>query len=261
MKLIVNTHNQPTSVKFTVKCQSPKRLRIWAIDVDRPLTKYTDRMVNMKAGIERDFEMRFPLTPKQLALMVTPLDGNESGIMVSQAKVGANRTCDGIWIEEHARRFIRFAEEFCEQSSYLPLGMYESATGEFRIRYEKTITDNRTGKQLNTPARIGHTSGIIEVAQDKWLTYSVPMRLVILTHEYSHKYFNFKLGRSIDDEVAADINALYMYLGSGYPAIDARLVFAYVFNGNNSDINEKRMNILDDYITKFQNGEVVQGCS
>ena len=51
------------------------------------------------------------------------------------------------------------------------------------------------------------------------------MRLIILLHEYSHKYSNPKIGRKIEDEVAADINALRMYLSKGYSEVEAQYAF------------------------------------
>lgn len=259
MRLDVKTGNRSCIVKFAVRPNSPKRIRLVAIDPDAPLTRYTDRFVNLKH--ERQFEMRFPVTPKNLSIFVTNADGKgDSGLMVGKAKIEWKRACT-TFMDTKASSFIRFIEDFNQKASYLKQGIYKSKTNEFLIKYLPTIIDYKTGKKLNTPARIGHETGNIEVAIDKWMTYTFPMRMCILLHEYSHKYLNQKIGRAINDEVAADINALYLYLGMGYPAIDARLVFAYVFYGNQSDLNKKRMNIIDDYINQFQEGKVIKGCS
>lgn len=256
MRLGVKSNKQPITVKFGVKPVAPTRLRIFAIDPEKPLTLYTDRFVNIKN--EREFELKFPFTPDALDIYVTDVSG-QGRFQTSKAQIVKATPC-GAWMDSQTSSFARFAQDFCEKSSYLPTGTYQSSTGQFTIKYLPTIVDYATGKQLNTPARIGHTTGTIEVARDKWMKYSVPMRMIILLHEYSHKYLNHQVGRKITDEVAADINALYIYLGMGYPAIDARLVFANVFYGNQSEINKKRINIIDDFITRFQNGEVIKGC-
>ncbi len=258
MRLDIKANRRPVIVDFSVTTKAPRRIRIFAIDKERPLTKFTDRFVNLRGP--RDFRIKVPQSPTDLSLFVSDVTGNSSGLVVSQAKVQYGTTCNA-WMSNHARTFIRFAQEFCENSSYLPAGNYTSATGQFLIKYMPTIIDYKTGKRLNTPARIGHETGNIEVARDKWEKYTVPMRMIILLHEYSHKYMNHEVGRDINDEVAADINALYLYMGMGYPAIDARLVFAYVFYGNHTDLNKRRMNIIDDYISRFEKGEVVKGCS
>lgn len=258
MKLEVRSNNQPVKVEFKVTPKAPTRLRIFAIDPARPMTLYTDRFVNIKS--ERDFELRFPITPFRLAVYVTEVGGSQVGVAVSKAKISRLSSC-GAWMDSKTKRFVRFAEDFCEKASYLKEGVYKSSTGEFTFKYLPTIIDYKSGKQLNTPARIGHESGNVEIAKDKWVKYSVPMRMCILLHEYSHKYLNHQVGKKITDEVAADINALYLYLGMGYPAIDARLVFAYVFYGHSTDLNKRRMNIIDDFISRFQRGEVIKGCS
>lgn len=259
MRLNIATNTVPHIVEFSVTPKFPQRIRIFACDSEKPLTLYTDRFVNIKN--ERKFELRLPVTPKNLSVCITDANGGDKlAVQVSEAKVKKTKACSA-FMDSQASAFIRFAQKFNEDASYLPVGIYKSTDNRFLIKYVPTIVDQKTGKKLNTPARIGHTTGNIEVAQDKWVTYSVPMRMCILLHEFSHKYLNPKLGRPINDEVAADINALYMYLGMGYPAIDARLVFAYVFYNYPSELNKKRMNILDDYINRFQRGEVIKGCS
>ena len=110
-----------------------------------------------------------------------------------------------------------------------------------------------TGRYLNTPARIGHQTGNIEVSKEKFDKYTIPMRMMILLHEYSHVYRNPKIGLQIDDEVGADINALYIYLGLGFSKIDAICVYANVFLKAQTQGNIKRMRKIMDYIAKFEN--------
>ena len=101
----------------------------------------------------------------------------------------------------------------------------------FSLSKEKyhAIKDYATGNVISTPARIGHQTGIIEVAYSKFKNYTIPMRIDILLHEFSHKYKNPKIGLEISNEIGADINALYIYLGLGFSKIDAICVFGNVF--------------------------------
>jgi hypothetical protein len=108
---------------------------------------------------------------------------------------------------------------------------------------------------MGTPARIGHTSGIIETAKWKFDQYTIPMRLIILLHEFSHKYKNPKIGLEISNEVGADINALYIYLGLGFSKIDAICVFANVFLKAQTKGNVESMRKIMEYIQKFENQE------
>ena len=79
--------------------------------------------------------------------------------------------------------------------------------------------------------------------------------LLILLHEFSHKYKNPKLGLDISNETGADVNALYVYLGLGFSKIDAICVFANVFLVAQTKGNIERMRKIMDYIQKFESGQ------
>jgi ferritin len=93
------------------------------------------------------------------------------------------------------------------------------------------------------------------VAYSKFKNYTIPMRIDILLHEFSHKYKNPKIGLEISNEIGADINALYIYLGLGFSKIDAICVFGNVFLKAQSSGNQERMRKIMDYINKFENQE------
>ena len=136
--------------------------------------------------------------------------------------------------------------------------MFQTADNEYNIKYFDVIKDAMSGKVMNTPARIGHNSGIIEVAKYKFDSYTIPMRMIILLHEYSHKYKNPKIGLEISNEIGADINALYIYLGLGFSKIDAICVFANVFLKAQTKSNVERMRKIMDYIQRFENQEFAE---
>ena len=73
------------------------------------------------------------------------------------------------------------------------------------------------GKKLSTPARISNKNGRIEISAKYYREMSIPMRMAILCHEFSHFYLN-EVQR---DEIEADLNALTLYMGMGYPIIEA----------------------------------------
>ena len=122
-----------------------------------------------------------------------------------------------VWLDSETRDFLSLAIPFCQVSGFSKAAdngrVYTTQDKLFTIKYFNVITDQKTGQVMNTPARIGHKSGIIETAKVKFDKYTIPMRLIILLHEFSHKYKNPKIGLEINDEIGADINALYIYLG------------------------------------------------
>lgn len=51
------------------------------------------------------------------------------------------------------------------------------------------------------------------------------MRLIILLHEFSHKFLNPKIDKPISYETGADIQGLYIYLGKGWSPYEAHKTF------------------------------------
>ena len=150
---------------------------------------------------------------------------------------------------KEADDFIRFAEEFAARASYASAGgsVYTSDDGKFKIKYLNVIKDN-TGRELKTPARISRTTGIIEVSKEHFASYTIPMRMAILLHEFSHFYVNADAA----SEIEADLNALAMYLERGYPTVDAYNVFTTVFAESPSQQNKERFDQIDRFIKSYR---------
>ena len=72
------------------------------------------------------------------------------------------------------------------------------------------------------------------------------MRMAILLHEFAHFYLN----TNMTDEKEADDLSLQLYLGMGYPRIDAYNVYLDVFKNAPSDLNKERYMQLKDIINK-----------
>ena len=146
--------------------------------------------------------------------------------------------------------FVRFAQEFSERANYISAGLskYISDDGRFQINYLNDITDSATGKVLPTPARIDRYNGVIEVSKAKFESYTVPMRFAILLHEFAHFYLN----EDMANETEADLNALLIYLGLGYPRIEALNVFTKVFITAPTEMNVERLKKIDDFIVQFE---------
>ena len=56
----------------------------------------------------------------------------------------------------------------------------------------------------------------------------------------------------MDDEVEADLNALLIYLGLGYPRIEAFEVFAQTFISAPTDQNQVRYDKIKQFIDEFE---------
>ena len=182
-----------------------------------------------------------------------PARVNDPTFQAKITKITKIETKD-VWMDADTESFVKFAEAFSERCGLLSLGDYKSADGKFLIRYMPylTVIDQKGNEIIsNTPSRIGHITGKIEVSQRHFQQYSVPMRDIVLLHEYSHKWLNPKENKKIEDESAADLNALYIYLGRGFPRTDAREVYLNIFLKSRSEENAKRYERIDEFIKRF----------
>jgi hypothetical protein len=253
---IVETQGKSLTLYITIQCNGQKRFRVWGEEYGKRNSKYAEREITVDGS--RTIYFSLPISPKQLFVGVK----NVANIMDTDFTVSIMEAPPiryDIDMDSEIEEFVAFAQEFsqtCGNINPSPRGTtFRPKGSNFRIKYFPIIYDYRSGSKLNTPARIGHNSGIIEVAKAKFDRYTIPMRIVILLHEYSHKYRNPKIGLPISSEIGADLNALYIYLGLGYSKIDAICVFAKVFLKAQTEDNMKRMRKIQEYIQRFENQE------
>ena len=264
MVIEIPSNYYPFQLNITVKAKDKVKLRIIAIDPNKPATKFVDR-TGMLQGT-RTFELKFPVSPKKLKIAVyNVMNGNlpfgeDDTFKIIDMKVDKLKQYD-VWWNKETQNFYNFAVEFSQNASILSAGddkphIYRSDDNKFTIDYYNTLKDHSTKKKLTTPARIGHNTGIIEVSKSKFMQYTVPMRLIILMHEFAHKYLNPKIDKPINYETGADIQALYVYLGKGWSPYEAHKSFLQVFRTANNEPNHKRYKIINDFISKYDRGEV-----
>lgn len=264
MHIDIPSNNFAFQLAITIESKEPVRMRLLAVDPNKPATKYVDRQGDVRGS--RTFYMHFPVSPKHLKIIIynsamgdMPF-GDDPTYTIKEVKVEKLKQYN-VWWNQDTKNFYKFAVHFAENASILSAGnrkphIYRSDDGKFTIDYYNNIVDKKTGKLLSTPARIGHTTGIIEVSKTKFMRYSVPMRIIILMHEFAHKFLNPKLDRKIEYETGADIQALYVYLGKGWSPVEAHKAFLQVFRKANNKDNHKRYKIIRDFIDKYDRGQV-----
>jgi hypothetical protein len=248
-----DSNNRRFCLSIYVSTPTPKKFRIWAEDLGKRNSKYVDREIEVKD--KRQIFLSFPVSPAKLfigcANVDSPTDKDFKVQMIESALTDYN-----VWLDQDTTNFLKLAIPFSQVCGFKGANaqgkVFECKDKTFRIKYFDVIRDFRAGI-INTPARIGHTTGTIEVAKAKFDKYTIPMRMMILLHEFCHKYKNPKIGLEISNEVGADINALYIYLGLGFSKIDAICVYANVFLKAQTQGNIHRMRKIMDYINKFEN--------
>jgi hypothetical protein len=243
-------------VVFTLSVQTvrPTPIRFQVRDADRPYTYYMDRYNtiggNNKSNIE-DIIIRIPRAPQLTEFRVTNNKTNDdTGFRIVDKKTESLQTSMNLikFKDPVMSSFIKFAEDFADRAGYLSApGIYRSDNGRFVISYLPTIIDEN-GRELNTPARVSGDTKLVEVSQKQFkYCYTVGARLAILLHEFSHVFAN----KNMKDEIEADLHAAQIYLSLGYPRIELLNVFNMVFDGNDTEMNRKRMALMEKYIMNF----------
>jgi hypothetical protein len=245
------TNGRAMSLDVSIKCEGKCRFRVIASDFKKN-SKYADRTIEVSGF--RTIYLSFPTSPQEMRIVVTPIDNKVDYIV--NIKERTLKTY-AITTDAETKKFVKFAQQFTAQCGYeqaSPRGRYfTNGDKYFKIKYFPYITQD--GKVSTTPARIGHTTGTIEVSKAHMDRYTIAMRMCILLHEFSHVYRNPKMDLAIENEVGADLNALYIYLGLGYSKVDAIYVFANVFLKAQTRGNMDRMRKIMDYIKRFENEE------
>lgn len=255
MEQVWETDNRGLSLSVDIKCEGKCQFRVVATD-SKPRSKYADRTIEVDGF--RNIFLSFPVTPKTLKIKVEPVKPLSSANYIVNIKEKELIKYEA-HIDEQTQKFLNLAVFFSQVAGFEDANkngrIFKTEDNKFRIKYFPFIVDFATNTVLNTPARIGHQTGTIEVSKRSMDNYTVAMRMMILLHEYSHVYRNPKMGLDISNEIGADVNALYIYLAIGFSKVDAIYVYANVFLKAQSKSNLKRMRKIMEYIKRFENQE------
>ncbi|PIZ52153.1 hypothetical protein COY27_01095 [Candidatus Woesearchaeota archaeon CG_4_10_14_0_2_um_filter_33_13] len=267
MQLLLPTNNVPFTLAIGIKTKQPEEIVIQIMDAHKPNTLYISRRTWVNG--EREYFLNLPQSPKAAQVNVFNIKTEnprlkDDSFEITKIQPEELEQCP-VWMNQETKSFVAFAKQFSENAGIYSAGeytphIYRSDDSKFHIDYFIKIFDRQTKQVLSTPARIGHATGVIEVAKADFINYTVPMRMIILLHEFAHKYLNPRINKPIGYEVGADINALNIYLSLGYPPSEAHYAFLHVFKDNNNADNAKRYLIIKDFIDKFTRGEIKGSC-
>jgi hypothetical protein len=248
LKYFANTENKPANILVGLKVRKPMKVRIRAIDPNKKGACYIDRYMTIKDS--QDFEIRLPQSPKKLLILIDSPDSSDRGQtensirLTKLEKIKLNQYLPCL-ADEKTKIFIKLAKEFTENAGILSPGRYTSDNKKFIIDYLPVIVEK--GKELTTPARISNSTGRMEISARYFRSMSIPMRMAILLHEYSHFYMN----EIQKDEIEADLNALTIYLSMGYPVIEAHKAFLETFEKHPTGTNKERYTYLKTFIDNW----------
>ena len=254
---VPSNHDEFTLLVKVVTPQ-PEKIRLIVKDCSLRDTVFTDRYKTVNG--EASFFVRLPVSGGKMYVIIYNerignLDkGEDSTFEVKELKrLPLEKKMDVVdFNEKGLRSFVKFCTRFCFNAGQLTSGVYKSSDGKYSIEYLPTIV-YPNGRESSTPARIGVESGIIQVSQAKFRPMTVPMRMAILLHEYSHFYVNDRM----HDETEADLNGLLIYLGLGYPRIEAHQSFLNTFVNVPSQQNKQRYDKIKKFIDDFEKNNYI----
>jgi hypothetical protein len=247
------TRYEPCMVKIVVKTKSPQNIIVKVFDAGQANTYFTNR--NKIVDGVQDLYVRMPLSPGTCAMSIynekngdLPKDKDDSFEVLDIKKEELDITLPKTKMDTPlVRNFVAFAQKFSYNAGWISTNKdYVSSMGNFKIEYLPQIISSK-GEKMATPARISTKNGRIQVSQQAFLPFTIPMRMAILLHEFSHFYVN----SDIANETEADLNGLTIYLGLGYPIKEAYTAFGETFIGYPSEQNKMRYDIIDKFIKDY----------
>lgn len=255
MNFRVSTNIEPCTLKIKVKTFVKCTLRLIVYDENQANTIFTNRFKTFDG--DGELYVRMPLAPKVAVVTIfnqatgnKPKEEENDFKVIEIKKMGLERRLDIADISNpKIRSFVEFAQRFCYNASTLPVNRkYRSDDGQFEMNYLPVIIDTRSGREYPTPARISKHTGIIDINQKRFIPLTVPGRMAVVCHEFAHLHMN----KNMYNEKEADLNGLLIYLGLGFPRIEACEVFLKTFYTAATDSNLDRYKSIERFINEFE---------
>lgn len=250
----IATRYEALTLAIKVSTDKPEKIRVILKDSILPNTVFTDRYSTIY-GTETFF-IKIPVSGSQAILCIfnertgniPDLSDHTFQVLSIEKMPLGSKPWAYEFLNPDVHSFIKFCTRFCFNAGWIKSGNYKSGGGKFLIEYVPTIISAKDGKEMNTPARISLTTHRIQVSQRKMVPLSIPRRMAIMLHEFSHVYLN----NDSSNESEADINGLRIYLGLGYPRVEGLLAFSETFEGTPTKMNGDRYRKINDFVEKFE---------
>jgi len=231
-RLHLSTNKKSITIVMPISAKTEIDVFIVGYDPNSPRTEYFNRKIKVNGPDTIYFQC--PQSPKRLAIIAWSSAKGKFKIgpikvepLVRNLAILGDRQHDIMFIELFSRRVGRMP----------PRRTYFHKGASFRIDLLPVIRKDN-GKKHSTPARIHVSKPIIQVSKEAFDRMTIPQRVAILFHEYSHNFIN----RNQDSEMEADSNMVDLYKGLGYGKLEAVYAFANVMSDTDTNYN-RLMNI------------------
>lgn len=255
MDYTIRIDNDPCTLVIAFSSLKSCQLTVQVWDDNQANTFLADRTCVTRPG-QADFCcIPMPLAPGIAHISINDTSGgadSASYTVLSIQKMKLKRYEDAIdWLKPELLQAINLGSHFCYNAGWLATNdedqAYCSIDRSLKMQYLPTLEDPETGKESVTPMRIGDSTGIMQASQKLVVPFTVPGRLVMFYHEFSHKFEN----KDISWELEADLNGLTIYLGLGFSPYEAKQIYRTIFKKVDSPENQERLVHIEAFIDNF----------
>lgn len=240
MRYEVDTQERPSLIKFKIDVAFAQTVSIVGYDATKENTVYFARTLNVKQK-NQQVQIPMPVSPEKLTLVIEQQDGaygSHINVYDFQVTDMPERTTA---FPPKTMEFYNFLKTFAKKAGYIKPGFYVSKDENYMI-WAKPHLDND-----GTPARVNRRTGVVKFNISKMKDYTVFMRIFIGLHEFFH------YALQTTDEIKADMGALKVYLGMGYPKTEANYSMTKIFDNSPSAI--ERVKVLHNFIKQQESLE------
>ncbi|QKX04138.1 hypothetical protein HN014_04190 [Aquimarina sp. TRL1] len=223
MIIPIPSNRKRFTIVITIKVKKAMDVGFKVYDPLSPNTHYFRRKAYLERGQKRSIKIPLPVSPEELELEVYDKNKCDDGSLELLDFKVTMMNEPRIWSTPEHQRFMEFAIQFAQKAGYVPAGFYDSPKGEFLFQYLPSIVD-AFGKELITPARIHRKMPRVQISQRLFKTYTIPVRVAILSHEGCHWFLNTRR------ETTADLCGIRHYLDYGFPKIEAVYAATKIFS-------------------------------
>lgn len=243
----IASNRERFSIRLTIASNNPFHLGIRLYNQARPNSYYFRRKAIFKSsGIRREFIISLPVSPKILEMEIYDKNNADDAAFEIQNVTVEKMPDTKSWATDAQHKFFEFAVQFAEKAGYASLGFYESADGEFLFQYLSKITD-AFGNELITPARTHRKMPRVQISQQLFKSYTIPIRVAILAHEGCHWFLNTR------SQTTADLCGVKQYLDYGFPTIEAVYAVTKVFGNNPEMVGKSQISRTKQVINFIEN--------
>jgi hypothetical protein len=255
MQFLFKPKKKSMMLCITIKTNGEQEIMVSVCDPSKPYTYYfkSSGVINGT----KQFYVRLPMTPDVALLRIFNVRngnqpyGKDNSFKVLDMKQDVLTNDLNVFDSKNevVTDFLKFFITFSERAGYLATSdkdLYESPDRTFSIRYLDVIRDDE-GMPINSSARVNASTGIMDYSKYYFKFYTIPERILIGTHEFSHFYVN----RDARNEFEADRNGLMIYLGLGFPRKEALQGWLKVFGRAKTGQNARRYAMIEEYVRNF----------